>query len=523
MLPGRQYTPEELLRLLWCRKWIVAAGVVLFTGAAVLAGLQIQNQYRSETLILVVPQRVPESYVRSTVTMRIEDRLRSIGEQILSRSRLEKVITDFDLYPDQRKTMPMEQIVAGMILNINVDPIRDDAFKISFISPTPRTAMIVADRLASMFIDENARDREVMADGTNRFLETQLEDARRRLLDHEKKLEEFRRRNSGELPSQLESNLQVIRNAQTQVQALNESIDRDRDRRLTLEKTAADTLTGGVTSTADGADSASGVGRTIDQLERARGDLQALELRLKPGHPDIATKKRAINELQRRVQDENSGTAQNTAPAGVPMSSTDVVRQTRSRQTQADIVKLDKQIAQKEADIERLKAVAIDYQRRVDSLPGHESELTALMRDYDTVQKIYGSLLAKKEDSKISANLERQQVGEQFKMLDPARLPERPYTPNRVRIALIGLALGLVFGVGLAGFLEYRDTTLRTEDEIVKMLVLPVVAAIPMLISVVDRRRRRRNIVLATVASVLLVAAGAVSVVWRFNLLQGFR
>jgi capsular polysaccharide biosynthesis protein len=204
------------------------------------------------------------------------------------------------------------------------------------------------------------------------------------------------------------------------------------------------------------------------------------------------------------------------------MTSPDFVRQVRSRQTQADIVRLDKQIAQKEADIERLKLTAQDYQRRVDAVPGHESELTALMRDYETVQKIYSSLLAKKEDSKISANLERQQVGEQFKMLDPARLPQRPYSPNRVRIAAVGLAVGLILGLGLAAFLEYRDTTLRTEDEILKMLVLPVVAAIPMLIAVADRRRRHRNLVILTVACVLMVGASVVGA-WRLNLLPGLR
>ena len=76
MLPGRQYSPEDLLRLLWYRRWIVTFAVILCTAAAAVASLQLKNLYRSETLILVIPQRVPESYVRSTVTTRIEDRLR---------------------------------------------------------------------------------------------------------------------------------------------------------------------------------------------------------------------------------------------------------------------------------------------------------------------------------------------------------------------------------------------------------------------------------------------------------------
>src|SRR6185436_12915851 len=235
LLPGRQYTPEEILRLLWCRRGIIVGMTVLATLSAVAIGLRIPNTYKSEALILVVPQKVPESYVRTTVTTVIEERLRLISEQILSRSRLEKVILDFDLYPELRAKMPMEQVVAQMRPDITVDPIRDDAFKVSFLADTPRKAMIVAERLGNMVIVENADDREKTSKGINQFLESQLEEQKRRLVDQENKLEEFRRRNAGELPSQVESNLQALRNAQNQISTLSESIDRDRDRRLLLE------------------------------------------------------------------------------------------------------------------------------------------------------------------------------------------------------------------------------------------------------------------------------------------------
>ena len=522
MLPGRQYTPEEILRLLWCRKGIIAGMTVLATLAAVAVGLRIPNTYRSETLILVIPQKVPESYVRSTITEVIEDRLRAISEQILSRSRLEKVIVDFDLYPELRAKMPMEQVVARMRPDIDVDPIRNDAFKVSFVADTPRRAMIVADRLASMFIDENARDRERTSQGINQFLESQLEEARRKLVEHENKLEDFRRRNAGELPSQVESNLQTLRNTQSQITTLSESIDRDRDRRLSLEKSANDTQSSADAGSGTGDGSANGVSRTIEQLERARGELSALELRLKPTHPDVTAKKRQITDLQNQIEAETRASAQG-APAAPPTASGELIRQARARQAQADIVKLDKQMAAKEAEIEKLKDKAADIQRRIDALPAHESEMVSITRDYETQQKIYNSLLAKREESKIAANLERQQVGEQFKILDPARLPEQPYSPNRLRLDMIGFGVGLVLGVGLAGFLEYRDTSLRTEDEIVKMLVLPVVAAIPILISVADRRRRRRNVILGVCASVFTVVGGFVATLWQLGYWEGMR
>ena len=204
MIPGQTYSPEDVLEAVRRRKWLMICPVVVLGLAAFLITRSLPNLYKSETTILVVPQRVPESYIRSTVTNRIEDRLRSIREQVLSRSMLERIILDFNLYPEQRKRAPMEEVVARMRTDVDVDPpVKDDTFKISYVSGDPVVAQKVVARLASMFIDGNVHDRQVIADGTNVFLESQLEDARQRLIEHEKKLEEYRRRHIGHLPSQL--------------------------------------------------------------------------------------------------------------------------------------------------------------------------------------------------------------------------------------------------------------------------------------------------------------------------------
>ena len=529
MLPGRKYTPEEILGIMWHRKWLLMAALVVFGAAAYGISKRLPNQYKSETLILVIPQRIPESYVRSTVTMRIEDRLRSIGQEILSRTRLEKIINEFNLYADRRKVKPMEAVVEEMRTDVVVETVKDDAFRIAFTARDPRTAMIVTDRLASMFIDENTRDRSVMAEGTNAFLESQLEDARRRLIEHEKKLEEFRRRNSGELPSQLQTNLQVIQGNQSQIQNLNESINRDKDRRLVLEKAVADALASDASAppleTSASADANSiGEGRAVDQLEKARNDLTSMRLRLKPGHPDVVAKKRMIAELEFKVQQEAAAPPPNAqAPNSKPATTAELIRQGRARQYQAEIEKLDRQIASKESDVARLHQAVGDYQRRVEAVPGHESELTDLMRDYETLQKSYASLLAKKEESKISANLERQQVSEQFKILDPARLPQRPSSPDRVKITALGAALGLGLAAALIGFIEYRDMTIRSEDEILRTLVLPVLAAIP-IVTGASERRRQRQVRIASVAVSILGAIGiAAATLWRLGVLKGIR
>ncbi len=514
MIPGHTYTPQDIVGAVYRRKWLMIVPAVVFGIASFLITKSLPNLYRSETLILVVPQRVPEAYIRSTVTSRIEDRLRSISEQILSRSTLERIILEFNLYTEQRKHMPMEDVVAVMRKAIDVDPpIRDETFRISYVSGDPVVAMKVVSRLASMFIDGNVHDRQVLAEGTNQFLESQLEDARLRLIDREKKLAEYRSHYVGELPTQLQANLQVIQTTQMQLQALSESLNRDRDRRLILEKSLTDMRADPVTAAA----TADPTNNPPDPLELARTELEALERRLRPTHPDVIAAKKRVAQLEAARQGMPKA-ADEAIGAAPQVADSIVVR--RMRETQTEIDKLDRQIATKEADIVRLRGTVAEYQRRVEAVPRRESEMAELTRDYETLQKAYQSLLAKKEESNIAANLEKQQIGEQFKVLDPARVPERPFSPKRLQLNLMALGLGLGLGVAVGAFLEYRDTSLRTESQLVEAFKLPVLAVLPVMESIRERRRRIVRVALTFAGGFLLIASAAVGAAWRLGLLE---
>ena len=501
MLPGKKYKPEDVLQILRKRIWIVLVPFAVVSAVTAVVARKLPDRYRSDTLILVVPQRVPEAYVKSTVTTRIEDRLQSISQQILSRTNLERIIKDFNLYAEERKTGIMEDIVEKMrTQEIKVDVVKGDAFRVSYIGSDPRTTMKVTERLASLFIEENLRDREVLAEGTNQFLEAQLEDARRRLMDHEKKLEAYRKQFSGTLPSQLESNLQVIQNTQLQVQAIVESINRDRDRRMLVERQLGDLkadadVAAQAPPPASTGDLATGT-TTVQQLAQARSNLRALELRFKPGHPDLALWQRRIRDLEKKA-DAEALEQPVSASAAVPTSPGESARLRRIRDLEAELTQLDQQIAQKESDEKRLRAAAAGYQARVDAAPTRESEMAELTRDYSTLQSMYTSLLTKKEESKISANLERRQIGEQFKLLDPARMPERPFSPDRHSINMMGIFAGLGIGLALVGLLEYRDSSFKTDDEVAAVLQLPVLAVVPAMKSESERRSLfRKRIVL---------------------------
>ncbi len=181
MIPGKQYTPDDIAAILWRWKWLIvlpclAGGLGAFAYARTLKDL-----YRSETVVMMTPQRVREDIVRSTVRSTLTERIQTISQQIMSRTRLEGIIVDLNLYPEQRRTGLMEDVVERMRRDVTVQVVRGDAFRVAYVSESPITAMKVTERLAGLFIDENLKDREQMAQGTSQFLESQLEDAHQRL------------------------------------------------------------------------------------------------------------------------------------------------------------------------------------------------------------------------------------------------------------------------------------------------------------------------------------------------------
>jgi polysaccharide chain length determinant protein (PEP-CTERM system associated) len=525
VIPGKQYKPEDILEAAWRRFWYIVVPFVVIAVTTVLVSAILPDRYKSEAVLLIVPQRVPENYVRSTVTGRLDERLHAMSQQIMSRTRLEPIIQEFDLYAKERKTMIMEDIVEMMRtkdvhIGLRSGGSEAGAFAISYECNNPRTAMLVAERLASLFIRENIEDRAVFADMTGQFLQTQLDDARRQLMDHEKKLEVFRRANAGRLPSESESNAQAMLNTQMQLTGLQESINRDRDRKTMLQRLIADTTNLSAMSAPGGALSApepapaNGPPSIARQLEVARANLKLLETHLKADHPDIRQVKRAIRDLEQKAAAE--ALQQPVSPVSAA-NAAELARANKLAEYQSEVESIDRRVAAKQEDETRLTAAMVAYRQRIEAAPGLESQLTELMRDYTTLQTTYQNLLAKSQEAKVSANLERRQIGEQFKIIDNARLPQRPISPNRLLINLLGACIGLGLGVGLAALLEYRDTSLRSESDVLVALAMPVLALVPTMTTSVERaKQKKRQLVLAS-SGVLLVLLCAAAIAWKFQ------
>jgi polysaccharide biosynthesis transport protein len=489
MLPGTVYSPEDMIRIARRRKWLLLGPLALGTAIAVGIGQFLPDKYRSEATIMLLQQRIPDNFVRTTVTPGVQERLTTLTQQILSRSRLERIVLEMDLYAKERRVLPMEDVLQRMRDDISKPEIEEGgAFRIRYVGGDPKTVQRVTARLAALFIEENTRERENLAEDTTSFMDAQVDEARIRLIAQEKRLEEYRRTHAGELPSQGASNLQVIQSTRMQIQSLAESEDNDRARRLLLERQLADFESQEQLD----AETEQAPSATAQQLATARENLRVAESRLKPDHPDLRFLRRSVSELEAKLEAEKARPPEARSAEKPRRPSAELARQRRVRDLKDQIDDIDRQLRNRAEQTRRLQGVIADYQARLDASPRRESELVELTRDYETLRRSYENLLEKKEASKLAVNLERRKISEQFRILDSPKEAKRPYTPNRPIINLAGAAAGLAIGILWIWLLEYRDSTFKSETDIVRVLDLPVLALIPAISSDLDNRTRRK-------------------------------
>ena len=520
MLPGKKYSPDDLLRILRKRWWIAAVPTLIGLAGATMYSYTVPNRFRSSTVIMVTPQQIPQEYVKSFDRQRLDDRLASLNQQILSRTRLERVITDFNLYPEQRRMMPMEDVVELMRRDIDARPTQGNVFVLSYNSDSARSAKEVTERLASMFIDENLRNRMSTADSTSQFLQAQLEDTRKKLEEIERRRAEFTQRHMGQLPEQVTSNIAVISSTQNRAQSLSDANAADMMRKASIERQIAELTipaSAGENSTVDfSAGALAATSPTASQLAQAQEALVQLRQRLRDDHPDVRRMQRTVEDL--RVKLDRESAERPISPRTPAAAARQDPRALRVAELRQELTQVTNAIRQREVQLSRLNAQLGQFESRIMSSPALENQRLQIERDYDTYRRQYDSLLQKSSNAEMSAGVEQRQIGQQFRVLDAARVPERPYSPKRERMIVMGLLGGLAVGLAIIVLLELRDASFHTPDDVVSVLTLPVVAAIPIIYSQAERRRARSRRFAASVATAVVVLAGVTVLFVRYGL-----
>ncbi len=475
MNPSLPLTVSDYWQIATRRKWIIIGSILTALGIAGLLCLLIPKSYRSNTLILVETQKIPEDYVKAIVGGTIEERLIMIKQQVTSRTLLSRVANEFKLSQHDVVSEGFEDLIDDMRRNIRVDTVgtgrgngRIEAFSISYSNHDPTVAMKVTSKLASQFIEENLRVREQFVEGASEFLEQELAKSKTGLEALEQKISDYKQKHIGELPQQMEANLRQLDRLQEELSNTNESIQTLTDRIGLIEKAIRDYETTGATTAGLGGGADPLVGR-LRELERFLSSLSGY----KETYPDVIQTRQEIAQVKAQLLEKHRMSGQEVDEETI--KSFDGYLNGLTRQREDARIDLS---ALKERRL-RLNANMKKYETRVELSPTLEQELMILIRDYDNGQKSYQSLLDKKMNAKVAENLEKRQKGEQFRIIDPANLPQKPEKPDPVRIMLMGLALGCGVGFGGAFVLEQMKLAFRRPEDAELLLGIPLLAAIP--------------------------------------------
>ncbi len=521
----------DYLEILLRRKWLLIIPSVIGLVASIIVAGMLTEYYRSTTMILIEEQQVSESYVTPTDLTPVSSRLNTLSQQIMSRTRLESIAKEFNLFDDADKKSTMSRLLARLGLdgnnnrgvskeavisnlrnNIEVKILNDrrrrggsggEAFRISYVGKDPNTTMNITSTIASLYIEENLKVREQYAEGTSDFLNGELNKAKLELEEQEVTLRHFKENHMGSLPEQLDANLRTLDRLQFELQSIHDGLQNSQERKMLLESRLHNKT-----------QNQPGTEYFADPLETRLGELETELHNLRSTYNDIypdviivknriADQKALIARQNGSVVDEttdkkaltNSGTDKDISAAQEAANEIDKTKKTavntegsgvaakvvgaKKFNLISELSLLNSKIknyTKKENDV---RALIKNYERRVEVTPENEQMMIDIRRDYDISLQNYRSLLEKKLNARLAANLEKKQKGARFRVIDPANLPESPFKPDKKKVVGMGLLAGCGVGVGLIFLLEFLNPAFRKPEDFNGILDIPVLAMIP--------------------------------------------
>jgi succinoglycan biosynthesis transport protein ExoP len=509
-IENKTFTLQDYMEIFWRRKWWFTLPIILGIAISIVYSHSVTPLYRSSTLILVEPQRVPESYISPTVTSSVENRLNTISQQILSRTNLEKIIREFGLYKphetapsgfhrladsiqakvlmvmgvprEERSTVwnPAEY-VDGMKTAIEITVMgtrtKKNAFTVAYSGKDPQTVMGVTNALASLFIEESLRVSERQAEGTSEFLASELSAAERELQDLEKSLKEFKERHNGSLPEQLDSNHRTLDRLQSELQNINISLKNAEDKKFFYEQQQLESSKYAPIESNTNKISKTQQNPLESELSGLKKELANLQAQFKENYPDIITTKERIREIESQISDMNVHSDKGS------FEKENIEKKKESVQIpiqyNINLQNINSEINSLKERKKRISDIIRDTENKVEQTYTNELNLISLTRNYQISKKKYEELLSKKLNATMAENLEKKQMGAQFRILDPANMPIIPFKPDRTKIIFIGSMISGCIGVAIIFLLEYTNSSLRKPEDIYDVIDIPVFVSIP--------------------------------------------
>jgi polysaccharide chain length determinant protein (PEP-CTERM system associated) len=487
------------------------------------AGWILPSAYKSGTLILVEQPSMPKDYVVPNISDDIQNRLQSITQQILSRTRLLRIIGELNLYARERNRFTSDEVVERMRKDISIELVRDErsreltAFNVYYSSRDPHIAQRVTSELTSLFINENLEVRQQQSEETTRFLESQLEEARKTLADQEQKVREFKDQHPGELPAQLGTNLQILSGLQSQLQKEEDALNTANQQTAYLQSLLGQYDAG----RGSGDDPKSQRLLALSKLKAQLADLRSLYT---DRHPDVRRVKEQVAEIEAAGDSETTHPVNSSAKTGahagtISGENADLRRSSPLVQLEGQLRANQVEIRNRNLAIATMQAKINEYQSRLSQEPVVEQQFAELSRGYDQSKEIYDDLLKKKNQSAMATSLELRQQGEHFRVIDPPSLPVKPEFPNHLKLCALGLGVGLALAGAVAGGAEIMDDRLHSGKALKGLLPVAVLAEVPVVVTLEEEEAERKNMKMAWASTGLVFAT--ISVGFALSYLRG--
>lgn len=541
------------------RKYYILIPFLCIVIAAAIVAYVLPPIYKSTTTILIEGQQIPSDLVRSTVPTVVEEAIQTITQQIMSRSKLLEIVNRFDLYNNLRDRETTEEIIEKMRKDINLEMISADvidqrtgrpsvatiAFSLSYEWKDPSKVQKVANTLASLYLEQNLKDREEKARTTSTFIEAEINMLKDSINQLETKIAEFKEKHFQALPEMAQLNVQMVQRLERELENLEQEIKNVKGRKIYLEGQLA-----GIDPDLPGIQGPGG--RTADARQRLKylhTEYIALKASLSEKHPDVIKMKKEINSLENEVtlKDKiqlkrnqleelktdlavNMGKFSEKHPDVIKLKKSieivekeveEKIKETGKTQndaetpenpayinisTQIDTATMEIETLKKDRD--RLKSKLEEYQKRLELTPQIELEYNLLTRDYNNARTRYQETLHKLMEAKSAEGLEKGQKGQRFIIIDPAIFPEKPYKPNRLAIILIGFILAIGAGIGIASLKEFSDRAIYSENALSLITGKPVLAVVPLIETEADLKRKKRKLIIFVLS--ILIGTGLI-------------
>ena len=529
---------------------ILIAGIVFILG--LITAFVWPPTYASSATILIEEQEIPSELVQSTVTSYASQRIQVISQRVMTRSNLLGIMDKYGLYQKERQRETTEEVLADMRDDINLDMINADvmdprtgrptaatiAFTVGFEGKDPQLVQKVANELTTLYLNENLRTRTEKAEETTSFLTEESKRLGAEISRLETALAEFKEKNANELPELKDLNTQVLDRTERDISDIDTQIRTLEERKIYLE---------GQLATLDPYGSSGQVLSPAARLQQLRTEYIAYASRYSPNHPDVVSRKREIEALEKET-----GIVENTSEKRARLDALQkelVVAEKTYTDEHPDVKNLKRQIASLEEEIRNpppaaatkpapanpdnpayisLKAQAeaadseirslkikraqlsdklTEYEQRLQQTPQVEREYRGLVRDFENSTRRYQEIKSKQMTAEVAQAMEKERKGEKFTLIDPPILPEKPISPNRPAIIFLSLVLALGAGVGSAAAAESMDSAVRGAKGVISILNTAPLAVIPYLASDADigRERKRRWLIIGGVIAGIIV------------------